>query len=896
MVGALPAGASTVSGVAVSLSTPAAGAAHVGYTVDFTTSASGALADGTGTITFTGPVGTAFGGSCATFTIPNNGTAWCPTSGSGTRQITGIVTRLGGGGPLIAANTALELTLNDMTNATTVGAQTLSVATSSDTTATTGSFSLAAPLALSGVSVALSTPAASASHVDYTVDFTTSASGALASNYGTVTFTGPLGTAFSSTCLFFAAPHDNAEWCPSSGSGTRQVTGVVYNTSGDGTAPIAPNTTLELTLREVTSAPTTGGQTLTVATSSDTAASGSFSLSPALAVGGVAVSLSTPAVGASHVDYTVDFTTSASGWLADGTGTITFTGPVGTAFGGSCELFSIPNDGTEWCPTSGSGTRQITGVVIHTGGGGTAIAANTALELTLRDTANATTVGAQTLSVSTSSDTIAGTGPFSLVASQAVSGVSAVLSTSAAGAAHVNYAVQFTTSATGALASNYGTVTFTGPVGTTFASSCVFFAAPNDSVEWCPSSGTGTRQVTGAVYNTSGSGTTPIAPNTTLALTLRDTTNATTTGAQTLSVSTSSDTAASGAYSLTPALAVGGVTVATSTQAAGAAHVDYTVDFTTSATGWLADGIGTVTFTGPVGTSFGTSCVPFDIPNNGTEWCPTSGSGTRQVTGIVYSGGGGNAIAANTALELTLRDTTNTTTTGAQAFSVSTSSDTTAGTASFPLTTPRAVSGLTVSSDSTLPGQSGVSYTVNFTTSATGALADSYGTVTLTGPPGTVFTNPSCEPVIIPTGAQWCPITVSGTNVVTGVVYKSGGIAIGAGQNVELTVHGVTNTSNNGIQNLTVSTSSDIVPAPAAIAIGPLAAPLITSGNGATFQNGTGGTFTVTATGVPIPTLSSSSLPSGVTFTDNNNGTATLSASPTAATNSTRSGSVRRWR
>ncbi|OLC91221.1 MAG: hypothetical protein AUH86_21110 [Acidobacteria bacterium 13_1_40CM_4_58_4] len=62
-------------------------------------------------------------------------------------------------------------------------------------------------------------------------------------------------------------------------------------------------------------------------------------------------------------------------------------------------------------------------------------------------------------------------------------------------------------------------------------------------------------------------------------------------------------------------------------------------------------------------------------------------------------------------------------------------------------------------------------------------------------------------------------------------------------------------------------------------------APAITSANSATFVVGTAGTFTVTTTGTPTPTLTETgALPSGVTFTDNGNGTGTLSGTPAAGT------------
>jgi hypothetical protein len=60
-------------------------------------------------------------------------------------------------------------------------------------------------------------------------------------------------------------------------------------------------------------------------------------------------------------------------------------------------------------------------------------------------------------------------------------------------------------------------------------------------------------------------------------------------------------------------------------------------------------------------------------------------------------------------------------------------------------------------------------------------------------------------------------------------------------------------------------------------------APVITSASSATFTSGSAGTFVVTSTGSPTPALSESgALPSGVTFVDNGNATATLSGTPAA--------------
>ena len=62
-------------------------------------------------------------------------------------------------------------------------------------------------------------------------------------------------------------------------------------------------------------------------------------------------------------------------------------------------------------------------------------------------------------------------------------------------------------------------------------------------------------------------------------------------------------------------------------------------------------------------------------------------------------------------------------------------------------------------------------------------------------------------------------------------------------------------------------------------------APSITSGATATFTEGTAGTFTVATTGSPTATITESgALPTGVTFTDNGDGTATLGGTPATGT------------
>ena len=63
------------------------------------------------------------------------------------------------------------------------------------------------------------------------------------------------------------------------------------------------------------------------------------------------------------------------------------------------------------------------------------------------------------------------------------------------------------------------------------------------------------------------------------------------------------------------------------------------------------------------------------------------------------------------------------------------------------------------------------------------------------------------------------------------------------------------------------------------------AAPQITSEDATTFVEGSAGSFTVTANGRPVPSLSAAGpLPAGVTFIDNGDGTATIAGTPAAGT------------
>jgi uncharacterized repeat protein (TIGR01451 family) len=92
--------------------------------------------------------------------------------------------------------------------------------------------------------------------------------------------------------------------------------------------------------------------------------------------------------------------------------------------------------------------------------------------------------------------------------------------------------------------------------------------------------------------------------------------------------------------------------------------------------------------------------------------------------------------------------------------------------------------------------------------------------------------------------------------------------AAGTGGSYSIAINGSNGLSPNASQNFTITVNQK---------------PAITSANSVTSDPGVSSTFTVTTTGFPTSSLmEAGTLPSGVTFEDNGNGTATLSGTPAA--------------
>ncbi len=646
----------------------------------------------------------------------------------------------------------------------------------------------AGPGSVSGVSVSLSTNAVGATQVDYTVGFTTSATGALDPNTGTITLSTTGSTSFPSNCAYTVTDVTTSQsvtTCPtgSAGSSVTISAGVAVNA----------NDSVKVVANQVANASATGSKTLTVSTSSDLAASTTYSLVAASPVSGVSASLSTNAVGATEVNYTVGFKASATGALDPNNGTITLSASGSTAFPSNC-AYSVTDTTTsqeaQTCPTSDTGSSVTISAAIT-------INAGDSVKIVVNQVGNASATGSKTLTVSTSSDLAAST-TYSLVAASPVSGVSASLSTNAAGATEVNYTVGFKASATGALDPNNGTITLSASGSTAFPSNCAYSVTDtttSQEAQTCPTSDTGSSVTISAAITINAGDSVKIVVN--------QVGNASATGSKTLTVSTSSDLAASTTFSLVAASPVTGVSVSLSTAAAGATEVDYTVGFTASPTGALDPNNGTITLSTSGTTAFPSNCaylVTDVTTGQENQMCPTSDSGSTVIIPTV-------SIRHGDTVKVVAIAVANATATGSQSFTVSTSSDLAAST-TFSLVAASPVTGVSVSLSTAAAGADEVDYTVGFTASTTGAL-DASGTITLSTSGATAFpSNCSYTVTDVSTGQSTttCPTSVSGASV----TLETGGTAIRSGDTVQVVAAEVGNAALTGSQTFTVSTSSDL--------------------------------------------------------------------------------------
>ena len=136
------------------------------------------------------------------------------------------------------------------------------------------------------------------------------------------------------------------------------------------------------------------------------------------------------------------------------------------------------------------------------------------------------------------------------------------------------------------------------------------------------------------------------------------------------------------------------------------------------------------------------------------------------------------------------------------------------------------------------------------------------------------------------TGSPTPKITITAGSLPSGVTFRNNGDGTatlsgapggGTGATFQVTFTAANGVAPDATQSFTLTVTATTQ------------APAITSANTAAFAAGKAGTFTVTTTGSPTPkiTITAGSLPSGVTFRNNGDGTATLSGAPGGGTGAT---------
>src|SRR4051794_38349227 len=255
--------ANRLGAISVVNNSPSAGAgARTQYVFSFATTATSGLAStGTSTIDVTFPTGTSFanyGGGRVYVGTTRGGN--CPTPDATTRKTTCTIFAA------IAANTTARLELNGITNPSTAADYKLTIATSSDLTATDSQAYTVNPFhPVTSVTAAPGSSAQSAT-TQYVVTFATSVTGGLAAiGTSTIDVTFPQGTSFGSYAggSVFDNTTTRVGNCPTPNAATRKTTCTIF-------AAIAAGTPVRLEFNGVTNPATAGASyTITLSTSSD---------------------------------------------------------------------------------------------------------------------------------------------------------------------------------------------------------------------------------------------------------------------------------------------------------------------------------------------------------------------------------------------------------------------------------------------------------------------------------------------------------------------------------------------------------------------------------------------------------------------------------------------------
>jgi hypothetical protein len=175
-------------------------------------------------------------------------------------------------------------------------------------------------------------------------------------------------------------------------------------------------------------------------------------------------------------------------------------------------------------------------------------------------------------------------------------------------------------------------------------------------------------------------------------------------------------------------------------------------------------------------------------------------------------------------------------------------------------------------------------------TASNGVSPDATQSFTLTVDAAPVITSSASTTFTAGTSGSF---SVTSTGTPTAALSKTGSLPHGVtfvdNGDGTATLSGTPGAGSGGTYPITITASNGVNPdATQSFTLTVDQAPAITSANKTTFTAGASGSFTVTSTGTPTAALSETgSLPSGVSFVDNGDGTGTLSGTPAAGTGGT---------
>jgi hypothetical protein len=668
----------SVSDARLQVSSSSASAAGVSYSVTFR-SVDRLSRSSQVTVKFAAGTTLASGGcSQVNFVNDTNGTTGCPAvANSGT---TATVSSL-----LASPGDMVTIVFYGMTSPSSTGSHDVTLKTTSDAKAVTLAYSLQAKRSVSDPFLQLSSYTAGASGVNWSIGFiapdrlTDSGAG---SSSSTVIIKAPTGTVFpAGGCseYFFIDASPAGSQGPENGCTSAAVTGsTVAITAGFDTNP---GNTVFVVIKGVKNPATMSS--VSVSTSADP---GTVSLALTGQTKMSATSqISSTSASATEVTYAGTF--QSTGPLTGGTSTVTLSSAdVAFPVCSASAQYTLIDDttGAVWglCPVSAGPGGSVTATY-----NGTTTTAGDEISVLAYGVTNPAGSGSGTFSVTTSSAGGASL-PIDLTAKTSAGSPVLSLASYSAAASDVAYSATFT-AANGFMVSGAGdefsTIALKAAAGTTFPASG-YATVINDATGAVGGSSFTGSGATATVLPGSG-GNLGAGPGDEISVIVFGAANASSAGADTASISTTSDPGAvSAAYTLTAETSVADDIAALSSRTAGASGVTYSFTFrTTNALVTSGNSDSTITVKLPAGTGMPpTEGVGVTDDTIGQGCGGVSSSSGTTATVVLSTGSCPGELGAGDVVTLNLTGVTNASSLSGASITLSTSSDPAAVTTALP--------------------------------------------------------------------------------------------------------------------------------------------------------------------------------------------------------------------